>query len=137
MAQAQNLDHFIFREGRLTYRQLQQIDQINHPDLYSETTEAAIAGPSSPYQEDDQHQEGEGQEEHLEEEQEPLQHPLCTLELTQQEDTSNETQISEGSLTTSIGLDTLLQPMEMPIIQFLNEEDWTLWLNGQLDRIFQ
>ena len=130
------INQFAFREGGLTYCQLQQIDWINHPKLYSKATGAAVAGPLSQFQEDDQHQEGEEQEEHLEEEQEPLQHPLHTPELMQQEDTSNETQISEGSSTTSIGSVTTFQPEETPIIPFPNKEEWTLWLNEQLGRVF-
>ena len=129
------LDQFTFREGRLTYHQLQQIDWINHPNLYSETTGAAVVGRSSQFWEDNQHREGEEQEEQLEEEQEPLQHHLRTPELTQQEDTYNKTQISEGSLTTSIRSESWLTE-QTPIIWFPNEEDWTLWLNEQLDRVF-
>ena len=34
MAQAQNLDHFIFREGGLTYCQLQHLDQLVNPDIH-------------------------------------------------------------------------------------------------------
>ena len=94
-SQGTNLDQFAFREGRLTYHQLQQIDCINHTDLYSETTAATVAGPLSQFQETDQHQEGEEHKEHLEEEQEPLHYPLHTPELMQQEDTLNETQIFE------------------------------------------
>ena len=132
-SQGEELDQFTFREGGLTYHQLQQIDQINHLELYSKATDTAVAGPSSQFQEGNQHQEGEEQEEHSEEEQ-PLYHPLRIPELMQQ-DTSNGTQISEGSLTTSIGSETI--PMEeTPIVHFLNEEEWTLWLNKQLDRVF-
>ena len=136
-SQGTELDQFAFREGRLTYCQLQAIDRINNPQFYSEPTETAVAGSSSQFREDDQHQEGEVQEEQREEEVEPLPHHLHTLELMQLEDTSNETQISGESSTTSIKPQNLSGPIETPIIQFLNEEDWTLWLNGQLDRIFQ
>ena len=63
------------------YRQLQQMDQINHPNLYSKTTDTAVAGPLSQFHKEEQHQEGEEPEEHSEEEQ-PLQHPLHIQELT-------------------------------------------------------
>ena len=138
MSQGTDLDQFAFREGRLTYCQLQHLDCINHPDLYNEATETPVAGPLSQFQEDDQNQEGEEPEEHWEEEQEPLQHPPCTPELTQQEDSCNETQSSEESSQASNSTSEItVQPIETLIVQFLNEEDWTLWLNGQLDRIFQ
>ena len=68
MAQAQNLDQFIFREGRLTYCQLWHLDQLSNPELYNKATGAAVAGMSSQFWEDNQHQEGEEQEELLEEE---------------------------------------------------------------------
>lgn len=131
----EDLDQFAFREGGLTYRQLLQIDWINHLDLYSEAMGTAIAGPSSQFQEDKQHREGEEHEEHSEEEK-PLQHPLHIPEQMQQEDSSSETQISGESSTTSIRSE--LTPMEeTPIIHFPNEEEWTLWLDQQLDRVFQ
>ena len=48
-SQGTDLDQFTFREGGLTYRQLQQIDRINNLNLYSEATEATVAGPSSQF----------------------------------------------------------------------------------------
>ena len=121
MCQGTDLDQFTFREGRLTYHQLQHLDWINHPELYSEATGVAVVGPLLQFQEDDQHQEGEEQEEHSEEEQEPLHHPLCTLESTQQEDSCNETQISEESSMISITSGTTSQPIETPIVQFMKK----------------
>ena len=136
-AQAQNLDHFVFREGGLTYHQLQHLDCLANPELYNKATGAAVAGPSSQFREDDQHQEGEEQEKLIEEEQEPLQHPLCTPELTQQEDSYNEIQISgESSQALNNESENSVRPIETPIVPFPNEEEWTLWLDGQLNRIF-
>ena len=94
--------------------------------------DTATAGPLSQFREDEQHQEGEEQEE-LSEEQ-PLPHPLCTQEQMQDELSSGEIQKSEGSSQTSMRPS---KPTTTTIVQFPNEEDWTLWLNEQLDRVFQ
>ena len=134
-SQGQELDQFAFREGGLTYHQLQQLDQINHPDIYNKATDTGVAGPLLQYQEDEQHLEGEEWEEHLEEEL-PLPHHLCTPEQTQQEDSSNKTQISEESSATSTGSENS-SLVETPIVPFPNKGKWTLWLNEQLDRVFQ
>ena len=55
--QGWDLDQTPFREGSLTYHQLQQIDQIHNPHLYSNATDTAVAGPLTWLQQDEQHPE--------------------------------------------------------------------------------
>ena len=132
-SQGTEFNQTAFREGGLTYCQLQQIDQINNPNLYSDTTDTAVVGPSTQFQEDEQYQEGEEQEEHLEEQ--PLPHPLHIQEQMQQEDLSSKTQNSQESSKILTRPSTPIK--QTLIVPFLTEEDWTLWLNKQLDRVFQ
>ena len=122
-----DLDQVAFREGRLTYCQLQQIDRANNPDLNNNAADTAIAGPSAQLQEDEEHHKGE-------EEEWPPSHCLRTLEQTQVEDLSLATQMSPEFSENST---RQFEPIKTPIIPFPQEEDWSLWLNKQLDRVFQ
>ena len=124
-----DLDQVVFREGGLMYHQLQQIDRANNPNLYNDVTDTAIVGPLTRFQEDKQHQEGEEEEEEL-----PLLHCLHTQELMQAEDSSSATQTLPKSSEISTRPS---EPIKPPTVPFPQEEDWTLWLNDQLDREFQ